>query len=107
MPAIARPVTRAFTTTTAKPGILSNDKNDPQDPSKEPTDSIAQAKNEEGSTPAHQHAQASGHPVNEGSGNPRQSPSQPGKSSPGLGSKHAEQGEKPGEEAVNPAVKKA
>lgn len=106
LPAAARLAARPLSTTSSKSGILSNDKNDPIDPSKEPSDTIAQAKNEEGSTPAHQHARATGHPVNESSGNPKPSPSKPGKDSPGLGSNHAEQGKKPGEEAVNPAVEK-
>ena len=106
LPATARFVTRPLSTTSSRPGLLTNDKNEPQDPSKQTSDTIAQAKNEEGSTPAQQHAQATGHPVNESSGTPSQSPSQPGKDSPGLGSKHAEQGKKPGEEAVNPAIQR-
>ena len=75
------------------------------DSSKQESDTIAQAKNDEGNTPAQQHASVMGHPVNEGSGNPQPSSSQPKKHSPGLGSKHVEKGELPGEEAVNPAVK--
>ena len=102
----ARFATRPLSPTSVRPGILFNDKNEPQDPSKQSTDSIAQAKRDEGRTPAQQHAQATGHPVNESSGTPSPAPSQPGKSSPGLGSKHVEQGKKPGEEAVNPAVER-
>ena len=104
-PTSAFSASRQLSGTALRYGIFSSDKNDPIDSSKEPTDTIAQAKNDEGNTPAQQHAKATGHPVNEGSGNPQASSSQPKRDSPGLGSKHAEKGEKPGEEAVNPAVK--
>lgn len=108
IPAATRTASKSLSTTTSKRvGILSKDKNDPIDPSKESSDSIDKAKNQEGPTPAQQHAQSTGHPVNESSGNPKPSSSQASQKSPGLGSKHAEQGKKPGEEAVNPAVPKS
>ena len=102
LPMIAVGATAPLSSTTRGLGILS-DEQQPIDKSKEGTDTIGQAKNDEGATPAQQHAKATGHPVNESSGNPQQSSSK--SDSPGLGSKHAQQGKKPGEEAVNPAVK--
>lgn len=84
-----------------------SDRDETLDPSKEKTDTIDQAKNSDGPNPAAQHASVSGHQSPQGSGDKStQGGGQPsGGSNPGLGSTHAQQGEKPGEEAVNPAVK--
>ena len=96
-----------FSTTNIRHGILSKDRDDPLDPSKENTDTIGQAKDSRGSTPAQQQAnvikqQGPGQTEPHGSKTSGQSDSETEPS--GLGRK--KKGEKPGEEAVNPAVPK-
>ena len=107
-----------FPTTLLRRQLISSGRDSSLDPGKEDTDSISQAKDSRGANPAAQHASVSGHqkPQNssanssQGGGEPSDTSdaaygSAESVESPGLGSKHAEQGKKPGEEAVNPAVK--
>ncbi len=100
---------RCFSTTLRQRGLFSCDRAEPQDPSKEQTDTIGQAKNEEAATPATQQAnvikqQNPGDPGQKGP-NPGQTQANmdKGHTPGGLSSKKS--GEKSGEEAVNPAVK--
>lgn len=94
-----------FSSATAR--LQRSDRDDTLDPSKEKTDTIDQAKNSDGPNPAAQHASVSGHQNPAGSGDKStQAGGQPsGGSNPGFGSKAAREGKKPGEEAVNAAVK--
>jgi hypothetical protein len=106
LPKAAKTAATPFSTTPRRCGIFFKEKDNPLDQSKEHTDSIDQAKDQEGSTPAYQHAKAIGHSVNEKSGTPGPSESKSSSDSPGLGSEHAQEGKKPGEEAVNPVADK-
>lgn len=101
---------RLFSTSSIRPALLGKDK-DPQDPSKEATDTVGQAKNQEGATPATQQAnivkqqgpgaQTQGRDTSQDASSNSGTESSTHEAS-GLGTK--KKGEKPGEAAVNPAV---
>ncbi|KAK3680970.1 hypothetical protein LTR37_020998 [Vermiconidia calcicola] len=101
-------ISRPFSSTTCNRGLFSKDREDTLDPNKEPTATTAQAKDDEGSTPATQQANimkqqggGSQHPEKQSQSDGN---TQEGREDVGIGSKKS--GEKPGEESVNPAVKK-
>lgn len=103
-----KPTLRPFTTTPHSHGIISKDRDDTLDPSKEPTDTTAQAKDSRGATPAQQQANV----VKDQSGEPGASGAAQTQamSDSELTEKKKRgevEGRKPGEEAVNPAVKRS
>ena len=95
---------RPLSTTPRFQGLFTKDRDDTLDPAKEDTDTIRQAKNTGGNNPAQQHAKVSGHQSPQGKGTGPDSGGS-NSSSAGLGTNNKANGEKPGEEAVNPAVK--